>query len=75
MKSQDLRIGNLIYNETEDDIVPVEASDLLAMAQCELASKEVEWIAPVPLSEEMLILQNIYYAWKGIDLELKKEKV
>jgi len=67
MKSTDFRIGNLIV-DYKGDVVPIDSGDLLAMAQCEIAKKEVEFIQPVLLTEEWLIkfgFKRQNNAWNG----------
>lgn len=53
--SKDLRIGNLVWCPFEDAPMRVEASDLIAMVQCEVAGKEIEFLKSIPLTDEWLI--------------------
>lgn len=54
MKANELRIGNYV-NEILSGVKQVEAIEILAMVQCEVAKTPAKFIVPITLTEEWLL--------------------
>jgi hypothetical protein len=53
MKAQELRIGNITF-DADGNVQVIDAIEILAIRQCEAASHPVEFIKPIPLTEDWL---------------------
>lgn len=54
MKASDFRVGNILL-DFEGNPISIEAIEILAISQCNVASKEVEFLKPIPITEEWLL--------------------
>lgn len=68
LKSTDLRCGNTVYG-FDGNPTTVEAADLIAMVQCELAGTPIEFVRPIELTEDWLLRAGAekngpYASWK-----------
>lgn len=53
IKSNEFRVGNIVF-DYDGEPTDLAAVEILAMTQCEIANTPIEFIKPIPLTEEWL---------------------